>query len=189
MDCASLDMEYTGKARFGKTKFASPEGFALRPVLDYYTCVIQLEPIGVVHNALSEAHRDTPWSEIESELVIAEEWRGALDGLTGFSHIWVIFSFDQSLPPDSPRVRPMGRADMPLVGRFATRTPTRPNPIGIAAVQLLEQRGNVLRVRGLDALDGTPVLDVKPYLPHRDAIPDAQVGEWVKIWQKGSPRE
>ncbi len=161
----------------------------MRPVLGYHTAVIQFKPIGTVHNALTEAHRDTPWEKIESELTIAAEWAGALDGLEQFSHIWVIFCFDRNGPPDSLHVRPMGRADMPLLGRFATRSPQRPNPIGIAAVELLERRDNVLRVRGLDALDGTPVLDLKPYLPRRDAVDPPRVGEWVKIWEKESPRE
>ncbi len=159
------------------------------PVLGYHTGVIQLKPIGTVHNGVTEAHHDTPWGGIESELVIAEEWRAALDGLEQFSHIWVIFCFNQSAPPESLHVRPMGRADLPLVGRFATRSPQRPNPIGMAAVELLERRDNVLRVRGLDALDGSPVLDVKPYLPRRDAIPAPRLGEWVKIWEKELPRE
>jgi tRNA-Thr(GGU) m(6)t(6)A37 methyltransferase TsaA len=72
---------------------------------------------------------------------------------------------------------------MPLVGIFATRSPQRPNPIGIRAVELIEVCGNVLRVRGLDALNGSPVLDLKPYLTRGDAIPDARASEWVrKFW-------
>src|SRR5574337_1830118 len=120
--------------------------------------MIQLTPIGVVYNSIREAHRDTRWEEVESEILIDDRWRDALDGLEEFSHLWVIFYFDRIPAPESPRVRPMQREDMPLVGRFATRTPQRPNPIGICAVELLDVRGNVLRVRGLDALDGTPVL-------------------------------
>ncbi len=142
--------------------------------------MIQLKPIGVVRNALSQAHRDTPWDAIESEITIDDEWRDALDGLAEFSHIWVIFYIDRVSDPDAMRVRPMRRDDLPLVGRFATRAPSRPNPIGICAVELLEVRGNVLRVRGLDALDGTPVLDLKPYLERGDAITNTRVGAWVR---------
>jgi formylmethanofuran dehydrogenase subunit E len=69
--------------------------------------------------------------------------------------------------------------DLPLVGRFATRSPSRPNAIGICAVELLDVRGTVLRVRGLDALDGTPVLDLKPYLERGDAITNTRVGAWI----------
>ncbi|MEW5719863.1 MAG: tRNA (N6-threonylcarbamoyladenosine(37)-N6)-methyltransferase TrmO [Chloroflexota bacterium] len=142
--------------------------------------MIQLKPIGMVHNALSETRRDTPWDEIESEIAIDEEWCDALDGLAEFSHIWVIFYLNRVNGPDSPCVRPMRRDDLPLVGRFATRAPSRPNPIGICAVELLEVRGNALRVRGLDALDGTPVLDLKPYLERGDAIQNTRVGAWVR---------
>ena len=142
--------------------------------------MIQLKPIGVVRNAVTQAHRDTPWDEIESEIIIDDEWRDALDGLAEFSHIWVIFYLDRITAPDSPRVRPMRRVDLPLVGRFATRAPARPNPIGICAVELLDVRDTILRVRGLDALDGTPVLDLKPYLERGDAITGTRVGAWVR---------
>jgi tRNA-Thr(GGU) m(6)t(6)A37 methyltransferase TsaA len=142
---------------------------------------ITLTPIGIVNNEILEAHHDTPWREIESEIVIDPRWQEALDGLEQFSHIWVIFYFDRIPLPDSPRIRPMRRADMPLMGRLATRTPQRPNPIGISPVPLLQLNGNRLRVRGLEALDGTPVLDIKPYVPHGDVITDARVGDWVRI--------
>ena len=127
---------------------------------------------------MTEAHRDTQWNDIESEIGIDAEWCDALDGLADFSHIWVIFYLDRVNAPDSLRVRPLRRDDLPLVGRFATRSPSRPNPIGICAVQLLEVRGNLLRVRGLDAFNGTPVLDLKPYLERGDAISNTRVGAW-----------
>ena len=149
--------------------------------------MIQLKPIGTVHNTITDAHRDTRWEDIESEIVVADEWRDALDGLAQFSHIWVVFYFDRMPPPDSLRIRPMRRDDLPLVGLFATRSPQRPNPIGIRAAELLEVRGSVLRVRGLDALDGTPVLDLKPYLARGDAVERTRVGEWVeKYWKLSS---
>ena len=78
----------------------------------------------------------------------------------------------------------MRREDLPLVGLFATRSPRRPNPIGVTTVRLLERRGNVLRVLGLDALDGTPVLDIKPYLPYGDCIQDTHVPEWVRSFNE-----
>jgi tRNA-Thr(GGU) m(6)t(6)A37 methyltransferase TsaA len=145
--------------------------------------MIELKPIGMIHNAVAEAHRDTRWEEIESEIDVDEKWRAALDGIEAFSHIWVIFYFDRMPAPDALRVHPMRDGDLPLVGLFATRSPQRPNPIGMCAAELLQVRGNVLRVRGLDALDGTPVLDLKPYLARRDAIANTRVGEWVeKYW-------
>jgi tRNA-Thr(GGU) m(6)t(6)A37 methyltransferase TsaA len=93
---------------------------------------------------------------------------------------WVVFHIHSIPPPAALRIRPMKRDALPLVGIFATRSPQRPNPIGVTAVQLLEVRGNMLRVRGLDAIDGTPVLDVKPYLALGDAISDTRVPDWVK---------
>ena len=78
------------------------------------------------------------------------------------------------------KVHPRGRSDMPLLGAFATRTRLRPNPLGLTLVELLEVEGNVVTVRGLDAFDGTPVLDIKPF-DYRDVAEDARVPEW---WMK-----
>ncbi|MDE3090819.1 MAG: tRNA (N6-threonylcarbamoyladenosine(37)-N6)-methyltransferase TrmO [Chloroflexota bacterium] len=142
--------------------------------------MIQLKPIGTIHNAVIEARRDTHWDEVESDIVVDDEWRAALDGVEQFSHIWVVFYFHRMPPPDSLRVHPMRQETLPRVGLFATRSPQRPNPIGIRAVELLHVRGTVLRVRGLDALDGTPVLDLKPYLARRDAIANTRVPEWAR---------
>lgn len=142
--------------------------------------MIQLKPIGTVRNAMTEAHYDTRWAEIESEIVVDEEWRAALDGIAEFSHIWVITYFDRMPAVDLLHIRPMKDDALPLVGIFATRSPQRPNPIGICAAELLQVRGNVLRVRALDALNGTLVLDLKPYLARRDAIAHTRVGAWVK---------
>lgn len=151
--------------------------------------VIQLKAIGVVRNAMVESHRDTRWEDIESEIVVYAEWRDALDGVAQFSHLWIVFYLDRMTPPATLRVPPMKRDDLPVIGLFATRSPQRPNPIGICAVRLLEVRENVLRVRGLDALDGTPVLDIKPYLARGDAIDDTVVGEWVQQYWTTLPPE
>jgi tRNA-Thr(GGU) m(6)t(6)A37 methyltransferase TsaA len=75
------------------------------------------------------------------------------------------------------KVHPRGRMDLPLVGLFATRTPLRPNPVGLALVELLKRRENVLVVQGLDAFDGTPVLDLKPY-DNWDAVVNIRIPEW-----------
>ena len=142
--------------------------------------MIEFTPIGVVRNSITAAHRDTRWPEIESEIEIKAQWREALDGLAAFSHIWVVTYLDRMPTPDSLHVQPKKPAGSPQVGIFATRAPQRPNPIGICAVELLQARGQVLRVRGLDALNGTPVLDLKPYLARRDAIENSRVGAWAK---------
>jgi tRNA-Thr(GGU) m(6)t(6)A37 methyltransferase TsaA len=114
-------------------------------------------------------------------------WAEALDGIEEFSHIWVLWWLDRSLfDPDlaSLRVRPQGRAEMPLRGIFATRSPRRPNPIAMTLVRLLEREGSKLTVQGLDAFVGTPILDLKPYLLRGDLIPEATVPAWLEqLWR------
>ena len=152
--------------------------------------MIHLKPIGTVHNSITVAHRGTSWDSVESEIVIDDEWRDALDGIEQFSHIWVICYLDRMPAPAALRVRPMKKMELPLVGLFATRSPQRPNPLGICPVELLAVRGSVLQVRGLDALDGTPVLDLKPYLARGDAIAGARVADWVeKYWAAAADPE
>ena len=138
-----------------------------------------LRPIGLVRNAISSGGREVRWEEIESDIVVDPTWAEALDGIQGFSHVLVLFCFSQSSPPETPRTHPQGRADAPLVGRFATRSPVRPNPIGMTVVELLGVEGNCLHVRGLDVFDGTPVLDLKPYLPQGDSLSHARVPDWL----------
>ena len=136
-------------------------------------------PIGTVRNEMEEpVHRDV--SGVVSEIVLNESLTEALDGLNDFSHIIVIFWIHRSRRPFPTKVRPRGNPDNPLTGVFSTRSPSRPNPIGLATVRLLERNGNVLRVRGLDAIDGTPVLDIKPYLPGYDTVEDAEVPPWAR---------
>ncbi|MPN59153.1 hypothetical protein SDC9_206873 [bioreactor metagenome] len=83
-------------------------------------------------------------------------------------------------------MHPRGRKDLPLVGLFATRSPARPNPIGISVVRLIKVDKNLLTVRGLDAIDGTPVLDVKPYLPQNDRIENPVIPEWAQVLARES---
>jgi len=110
---------------------------------------------------------------LELDASIPEE---ALRGLEGFARIWLIFAFHRSegwaplvKPPRGPRVKR---------GVLATRSPHRPNAIGLSAVELVAVEGRLLRLRGVDLLDGTPVLDLKPYVPYADAFPDSAAG-WI----------
>jgi tRNA-Thr(GGU) m(6)t(6)A37 methyltransferase TsaA len=105
----------------------------------------------------------------------------AVRGLSGFSHIWLIFVFHDCLGAGwRPTVRPPRLGGRTKVGVFASRSPFRPNPIGISAVELrgIDRReaAPVLRLSGVDLLDGTPVLDIKPYVPYADALPRARPG-------------
>jgi tRNA-Thr(GGU) m(6)t(6)A37 methyltransferase TsaA len=124
--------------------------------------------------------------EDAADIEIDAAWAGALDGIEEFSHIWVVWWLDRSPsggPLDSLRVRPERREEMPLVGILATRSPRRPNPIALTAVRLLERQGSRLRVQGLDAYEGTPILDIKPYLRRGDLIPEATTPGWLEqLW-------
>ncbi len=146
---------------------------------------LTLQPIGWVVSGRSPGARDDAWEEAQAEIEIDGEWAGALDGIDGFSHVWIIWWLDRAAgPPDFVHVRPERREEMPLMGLFATRSPRRPNPLAMTVVRLLGREGTRLRVRGLDAFEGTPVLDVKPYLRRGDLIPEATVPYWLeRLWR------
>ena len=121
---------------------------------------------------------------LTAEIVFSPEYRhpDALRGIEDFSHLWLIFDFSKAHRDEwSPTVRPPRLGGNTRVGVFASRSPFRPNPIGLSCVKLLrvEERasdGLVLIVSGADLLDGTPVLDIKPYIPFADCITDAKGG-------------
>jgi len=143
---------------------------------------MNLKAVGIVRNKVKQA--PVPgynWWGIVSEIVVESSLTEALDNLEEFSHITVLYWMHQvSATSELPlKVHPRGKQELPLVGRFATRSPNRPNPIGKATVRLLERQGNILRVEGLDAIDGTPVIDIKPYIPGYDSVTDAKVPPWV----------
>jgi tRNA (adenine37-N6)-methyltransferase len=147
---------------------------------------MELRPIGVVKSPVKEAV-DKDWGEVVSEIRLEPEYAGGLAGLEEFSHIQVIFFMHQAAwnPATDLVRRPRGRADMPQVGIFAQRARHRPNPIGLTTVALVGVRDNVLTVRGLDAIDGTPVLDIKPYNPGFDAREEVKVPEWMSRLMTG----
>jgi len=143
-----------------------------------------LNPIGFVKtDAVGDEVKDK--SRI-SQIIINDNLAQALDGIDGFSHLFVIFWMSQ-IPEDKRmilKVHPRGRMDMPLLGVFATRTNLRPNPIGLTLVELLKVEGTTLIVRGLDAFDGTPILDIKPF-DSWDNAEKARVPEWWINLNKG----
>ena len=146
---------------------------------------LTLRPIGRVVRGRKRDARDDRWQEGVAEIEIDAQWAEALDGIEGFSHIWVLWWLDRADgPPASPWVRPEGKDEMPLVGFFATRSPRRPNPVAMTAVHLQIREGRRLRVIGLDAYEGTPVLDIKPYLRRGDLIPEAVSPGWLeRLWR------
>ena len=120
----------------------------------------------------------------ETALDILPRWSEALSGIEAYSHLYVIFWLDRARRPRTPRAHvPEGRVGLPVVGLFATRTPRRPNPIGVAAPRLLRREGAALWVTGIDAWPGTPILDIKGYAPRDDLRPDASVPDWLeRLW-------
>jgi tRNA-Thr(GGU) m(6)t(6)A37 methyltransferase TsaA len=146
---------------------------------------LKLRPIGWVTKGSRWPEEGTRREERQAEIQVDSCWVDALEGLDGFSHIWVLWWLDRfDTPPASPKVHPEGRQDVPAVGLFATRSPRRPNPLAITAVRLRECHGSRLVVEGLDACEGSPVLDIKPYLRRGDQIDDVQSPEWLeRLWR------
>lgn len=141
---------------------------------------ICLEPVGVVRTeAVGKEVRN---KKVVSKIVFREDYIEALEGVEEFSHLFVLFWLHEMSDSDRKilKVHPRGRSDMPLLGVFATRSPHRPNPIGLTRVKILKIEQNVVTVQGLDAYDGTPVLDVKPF-DSWDATEQFKVADW---WMK-----
>lgn len=158
----------------------------LEPVMDSDT-PFPCRPIGRIHSCFREKFGIprqpglAPDAQALLELLPPYASRETLNGLEGFSHVWVVFVFHQALRGTwRPTVRPPRLGGNRRIGVFASRAPFRPNPIGLSAcvLQGIEQRDGrpCLRLGGVDLLDGTPVLDIKPYLPYSDAIPEARAG-------------
>jgi tRNA-Thr(GGU) m(6)t(6)A37 methyltransferase TsaA len=139
---------------------------------------INLKAIGIVRSEIKRRERCDTRNAV-SEIFLDPGLTEALDSLDEFSHIIVIYYVHLSHKPAPMKVHPMYRAESPPVGVFASRSPDRPNPIGKTTVRLLERRDNVLKVQGLDAIDGTPVIDIKPYITGLDSVDDARVPPWM----------
>ncbi len=157
---------------------------------------MELRPLGVVRNRIKEPSLVAEAGDLEwrgkiakarqernaiSELVIDNDLAAILDGIEDFSHLLVLY-WAHRIPPEGRsliKAHPIGRKDFPLVGIFATRSPARPNPICMTIVSLLERKGNVLKVKGLDAVDGSPILDIKPYNPNYDAADEVRLADWM----------
>jgi tRNA-Thr(GGU) m(6)t(6)A37 methyltransferase TsaA len=118
-----------------------------------------------------------------SEIEIFPEFCAGLKGINGFSHLIVLYWFhrrDNEEQRQTLSVVPKKHPSAPEVGVFACRSPSRPNPIGLCVVQLLQVENCILKVQGLDAWEESPIIDIKPYLPRADSVPDAITPEWTK---------
>ena len=146
---------------------------------------MEMNPIAYIHNDYTAKFGIPRQSglveQVESTIVFEPEYRNAdaLRGLEGYSHLWLLWIFSEAIRENwSPTVLPPRLGGKTRMGVFATRSPFRPNPIGLSSVKLLgvelhTKVGPVIHVAGADLMDGTPILDVKPYLPYTDSHPDA----------------
>lgn len=140
----------------------------------------EFRPIGLIHSPFTrqdqtpiQPYRSTAVGQVE----LAPEFEAGLQDLEGFSHLILLYHFHQAQPGYELTVTPF-LDDRPK-GLFATRYPRRPNSIGLSVVRLVRREGRVLHVEGIDVLDGTPLLDVKTYVPKFDAVPEATLG-WLE---------
>ncbi len=138
---------------------------------------INLKPIGFVKNNIKELRFGNFADEI-SEIIVDEKFTEALNGIEDYSHVIIVYWMDK-VKDYAITHRPQGNPKVPIVGILACRCPNRPNPIAITTVRLIEHKGNKIKVKGLDILDGTPIIDIKPYWPQYDKVEDAKIPDWV----------
>ena len=141
---------------------------------------MNIEPIGIIHSCFKEKFGIPRQPGLVKsatatlELLPPYNVEDALRGIEEFSHLWIVFAFHESITETfQPTVRPPRLGGNKRVGVFATRSPFRPNPIGLSVVELKGVSGTTLELAGGDFLDGTPVLDIKPYIPYADSVPGA----------------
>ena len=138
---------------------------------------ITVQIIGTVKNEMKEPGGRSNYNEIISEIVLEKSLADAIDGLDEFHYITVIYWFhiDNNPAPKSNKIHPHRQEKYPLVGVLATRSSDRPNRIGTCVARLIERKDNILKVAGLDAIDGSPVIDIKPYNARLDSRPDEKM--------------
>jgi len=134
-------------------------------------------PIGYAKNKV-EIPQVGGWAGVASEIVLKKKFAQGLDGIEEFSHVLVVYWMDK-VRGFSLKHRPQGNLKVPKVGIFACRCPNRPNPIGITTAKLVSRKENVLKVVGLDVINKTPILDIKPYTRNYDTAKNARYPRWV----------
>jgi tRNA-Thr(GGU) m(6)t(6)A37 methyltransferase TsaA len=161
--------------------------------MDITTGSAMVSAIGRVRNDRTDPANSDYWGDVVSTIEIEERFGDdCLTGLQNFSHVEVVYLFDRAAekPDYRPLLRPRGRSDLPEVGVFSDRGPRRPNRLGVTRAEVVSATGRRLRVRGLDAVDGTPVLDIKPlmreFLP-TDVRQPAWVGELMRDYFAAAP--
>jgi len=152
-----------------KNSIPTLESFSVRPIGHVHSAYYQTEDV---------AHTHIGWTADTSQIHLLPRYAKALGGLQGYSHIIVLFWVHKAKDWKMPKYH----QKPPHVKLFATRMPVRPNSIGMSVVELLDFSADTgqITIKGLDALDGTPVLDIKPYIPNFDSYADASVPDWLK---------
>lgn len=138
---------------------------------------IKLTPIGRAENTINRPMLPG-WKDIKTRIVLDKKYSRGLDGIEDYSHIIAVYWMNKEAECHLVH-HPQGNAEVPWVGIFACRCPQRPNRIALSTVKLLFRRGNVLTVEGLDIVNGTPIIDIKPYTPRYDEAAHAKVPSWV----------
>ena len=139
-----------------------------------------MKPIGILHSPFTDKNQtpiQSTRSQVSGYVEVFPEFAEGLKDLEGFSHIILLYIFHQS---DGYTLQVKPFLDDRLRGLFATRHPCRPNPIGLSIVRLLTRRGNILNVEGVDMLDGTPLLDIKPFVPEFDVRTNVKTGWYAQ---------
>jgi tRNA-Thr(GGU) m(6)t(6)A37 methyltransferase TsaA len=141
---------------------------------------VRLKPVGFISSPVTE-QTDENWGGVISRILLQPEYIGALSGLEDFSHAIIITYLHQAKYEKEKHLqrRPRGLESMPKVGIFSQRAKDRPNAIGVTTVKIITVGSDFIEVQGLDAINGTPVLDVKPYYPQYDKIDSPKTPEWV----------
>lgn len=139
-------------------------------------------------DGIGQHFRIFPIGEVKKQdnattIQIYKEYQDALLGLHEFSHVIVVYWFHKSDTPEKRKilqVHPRKDLEKPLKGIFATRSPVRPNPIALSVCEIKSIKGNVIYIGEIDAFDGSPVIDLKPYIPQHDSVPEARIPGWVR---------
>ncbi len=139
---------------------------------------IKIKPLGRASNNIKQPML-AGWNKVVTKIILDKKFEKGLIGIEDYSHVIIVYFMDKEKECHL-RHHPQGRKDIPYIGIFACRCPQRPNRIAFSTVKLISRSGNVLKVKGLDILDGTPIVDIKPYTPQYDLVKDSKVPAWVK---------
>lgn len=145
---------------------------------------IVLKPVASVRHTVADDEVSRQRRELVSVVSVLPEYADGLLGIEAYSHLVILFWMHRAEPPTSLHCHPRGDESLPEFGVFAARGRNHPNPLGLAVVELLGVRGNELTVQRLDAFDGTPVIDIKPYDDY-DVVADPRVPDWFRLRARG----